>query len=596
MNFIVYDLFCGAGGTTSGTEEAEVEGVKVASVIAAVNHDPLAIESHSANHAGITHFTEDIRTLDVSRLPIVKHRENKRVVLWASLECTNFSNAKGGLPRDADSRTLANHLFRYIEKVDPDYIMIENVREFMAWGPLDKAGKPLSRLKGKYYLRWCERVKSMGYAYDRRLLNSADFGAHTSRIRYFGIFARHGLPIAFPVATHSKKNHGDLGLQPWKPVRDVLDLEVEGDSIFTRKKDLVENTLKRILSGLEKHVIDENEAWIVKYISNDAKTGANPGASIDVPSPTVTTQNRLYLAQLNFMHNYNGNLKTSTSSVELPARTLTTKDRLGKVACDRWIDKRYNGSHNHQSVNEPAGTLTTNPKLALMKAQWLDKQYRGEENHQSIDVPAGTITTTPKLCMMSAKPFIMPTNFTNGAASIDDPLGTITANRKWHYLINPQYKNGGASIQKPCFTLIARMDKRPPYIVSGQHIHARFKLLHSTYREGKKHICITSAGTVVIRLFDTDSVTMTKIKLFMATFGIVDIKMRMLNIDELKRITGLPAEYVLKGTKADQKKFIGNAVTPIVPKRWFEALYRANICEPQSSDYDTLPLVMAQTG
>ena len=54
------------------------------------------------------------------------------VVLWASLECTNFSKAKGGQPRDADSRTLAEHLFRYIEAIDPDYIQIENVEEFMS--------------------------------------------------------------------------------------------------------------------------------------------------------------------------------------------------------------------------------------------------------------------------------------------------------------------------------------------------------------------------------------------------------------------------------------------------------------------------------
>ncbi len=121
MKQLLYiDLFCGAGGTSTGVERATLKGKKCAEVIACVNHDKNAIASHAANHPHALHFTEDIRTLDLTQL--VEHTNNKRaanpdalVVLWASLECTNFSKAKGGMPRDADSRTLAEHLFRYIE-------------------------------------------------------------------------------------------------------------------------------------------------------------------------------------------------------------------------------------------------------------------------------------------------------------------------------------------------------------------------------------------------------------------------------------------------------------------------------------------------
>ena len=112
------DLFCGAGGTSTGVNAAKLNGKQCAEVIACVNHDANAIASHASNHPKALHFTEDIRTLELS--PLVKHlnRQRKRypnayVVLWASLECTNFSKAKGGMPRDADSRTLAEHLFRY---------------------------------------------------------------------------------------------------------------------------------------------------------------------------------------------------------------------------------------------------------------------------------------------------------------------------------------------------------------------------------------------------------------------------------------------------------------------------------------------------
>jgi DNA (cytosine-5)-methyltransferase 1 len=196
------DLFCGAGGTSTGVESARFNGEKCAKVIACVNHDANAIASHAANHPDALHFTEDIRTLELS--PLMAHVEKMKathsealVVLWASLECTNFSKAKGGQPRDADSRTLADHLFRYIEAVNPDYIQIENVEEFMCWGNLDANGKPKSRDRGTKYLRWVGRVEAYGYNFRHRILNAADYGAYTSRKRFFGQFAKRGLPIVF---------------------------------------------------------------------------------------------------------------------------------------------------------------------------------------------------------------------------------------------------------------------------------------------------------------------------------------------------------------------------------------------------------------
>ena len=158
IKLLYIDLFCGAGGTTTGVERARLNGDKCAKVIACANHDPNAIASHAANHPDVLHFTEDIRTLDL--LPLVNHVINMhdkypkaKLVLWASLECTNFSRAKGGMPRDADSRTLAEHLFRYIKALQPDFIQIENVEEFMCWGDLDENGKPVSKEQGKCYVR-----------------------------------------------------------------------------------------------------------------------------------------------------------------------------------------------------------------------------------------------------------------------------------------------------------------------------------------------------------------------------------------------------------------------------------------------------------
>ena len=307
MKLLYIDLFCGAGGTSTGVSAARLNGERCAEVIACVNHDANAIASHASNHPEAVHYTEDIRTLELS--PLVAHTERKRkeypgalVVLWASLECTNFSKAKGGQPRDADSRTLAEHLFRYIEALKPDYIQIENVEEFMSWGDMDEKGKPISMDKGKSYTRWVQHVKRYGYKFDYRILNAADYGAYTSRKRYFGIFARKELPIVFPEPTYAKEPQRTLfnELKRWKPVKDVLDLNDEGVSIFMRKKPLSERTLERIYAGLVKFVAGGKDAFLVKWNSMN-RNGVYHAPSLDAPSPVVATQNRLGIATVQFL-------------------------------------------------------------------------------------------------------------------------------------------------------------------------------------------------------------------------------------------------------------------------------------------------------
>src|SRR5690606_1678756 len=138
-----------------------------------------------------------------------------------------FSKAKGGLPRDGDSRTLAEHLDRYIIAINPDSVQIENVEEFMSWGELCEKGKPISRDKGRSYVRWVNHIKTFGYNYDYRILNSADFGALTSRKRFFAQFNKPEFPIVWPEPTHAKNPVNGLfeSLEKWRPVKEVLDFE-----------------------------------------------------------------------------------------------------------------------------------------------------------------------------------------------------------------------------------------------------------------------------------------------------------------------------------------------------------------------------------
>lgn len=488
-NLLYIDLFCGAGGTSTGVNSARLNGEQCAEVIACVNHDANAIASHASNHPDALHFTEDIRTLELS--PLIAHLESCRkqnpgalVVLWASLECTNFSKAKGGMPRDADSRTLAEHLFRYIEAIKPDYIQIENVEEFMSWGEVDEHGKPLSMDKGKSYTRWVRNVKKYGYKFEHRILNAADYGAYTSRKRFFGIFAKVGLPIVFPEPTHSKEGTTTFfgNLKKWKPVKDVLDFDDEGHTIF-RDKPLSEKTLERIYSGLIKFVAGGKEAFLVKWNSM-SRTGKYQAPGIDEPCPTVATQNRLGIAKVSF------------------------------------LSKQYSGHPESKniSIDAPAGSITCIDHHAFVSA------YYGNGQNHSCETPSPTLTTKDRLALVTVKRF---------------------------YLMNPQYKSAGGSVDNPCFTLIARMDKMPPYLVA------------------------TETGEAAIEVYSTDSPMTAKIKEFMALYGIIDIKMRMLKISELKKIMGFPEDYVLIGSQADQKKFIGNAVEVTIARAWCEALCKS---------------------
>ena len=547
------DLFCGAGGTSSGVEYARLDGRKCAEVVACVNHDANAIRSHKANHPHTLHFTEDIRTLELS--PMVKHLEKKRrqypnakVVLWASLECTNFSKAKGGQPRDADSRTLADHLFRYIEALQPHYIEIENVEEFMCWGALDENGKPVSRDQGSDYLRWVRKVQAYGYDFDWHVLNAADFGAYTSRKRFFGLFARKGLPIAFPEQTFAK-NGDDGGMfhqyRRWRAVREVLDLDDDGESIFVRRKPLCEKTLERIYAGLVKFVAGgkkRHEAWILKYNSMNQQNHHN-APSIDEPCPTVACQNRLGLVKCQFLSKqFSGDPDSKNIDIEQPAGTVTTIDHHAFVTA-------YYGNGFNSSIDSPAPTVTTKDRISLVSAKFLDNQY-GNGSSSGIDSPAPTVVNNPKQNIVTCKPWVMSTDFNNVGSSVNEPAPVITACHKYHYLMNPQFASAGGSVENPCFTLIARMDKMPPYLIT------------------------TKEGAVGIAIYESDSPWTRKVKEFMAAYGIVDVCMRMLNIGELKRIMGFPTDYVLIGTQAEQKKYIGNAVEVNMSRVLCEALCR----------------------
>lgn len=486
VEFLIIDLFCGAGGTSTGFHRALFGDDQVAIVMACINHDPIAIKSHWRNYPDVVHFEEDIRTVELAPLVelIAKYRilyPNAKIILWASLECTNFSKAKGGQPRDADSRTLADHLDRYVDALNPDYIQIENVVEFMSWGPLDVNGKPVSRKSGSDWLKWCKHIDSFGYRNEWKELNSADFGAYTSRNRLFGCFAKPNLPIVWPETTHAKKPglDGMFGVQhKWKAVKDVLDFDDEGLSIFNRKKPLVDASLERIEAGLIKFVAGGKDEFLLKYNSM-AKNGDRKQSvvSVDKPAPTISCQNRTAMCFI--AKYYSGKPSGMVIPVTGPAGAVKCKDGQSLIKCEYFLSKAYSGkpegkvipvtgpagtiptvgnhslikavpfivqrnggnpSHRIQSTENPSRTLTsTAGNQELVKAVPFILNYHHSSICNSMDVPCPTLVCKDKLAIINAQPFIMNTNFKNVGSSVDEPAKTLLASRHHPYIVNPAF-------------------------------------------------------------------------------------------------------------------------------------------------------------
>lgn len=630
ISLLYVDLFCGAGGTSTGVESARINGEKCAKVIVCINHDPNAIASHAENHPDSMHLTEDIRTAEME--PIVKHVNKMRkrypfakIVLWASLECTNHSKAKGGMSRDADSRTLAEHLDRYILAIDPDSIQIENVEEFLLWCPLipkvvtkngtsycplnitkkfvhklvpiiDKNNTenykfnftpkivtknktsycrlkkikieaipdispvwvPDPENKGILYKKWISTIQDYGYNYEYKILNAADFGAYTSRKRLFIQFNKSAIPIVWPEPTHAKNPKPELfqELQKWKAVKDVLDLEDEGISIFGRKIDLVEATLDRIYNGLIKFVAGGKEQWLLKYNSKN-KSGKHVPPSIENPAPTVPCQGRLGLLSTSFLSKYySGNPASKNISILEPAHSVTTVDHHSIVQPKFLM--AYYGNGYVTSIENSCPTTRTKDTFAKLSTTFIDQQF-GNSLPTSIETVLGGITTNPKYNPVTVNHWIIDASLKNSGSSLENPA--ITTKRKWHYLMDSQYGRIGNDIENPSFTLIARMDKTPPYLVE----------IDNNKDDDLPGFIKIIDNVIIYEIYSSDSPMLVKIKEFMAHYGLKDIKMRMLKIQELKEIMGFPKDYVLIGTQAEQKKFIGNAVEVTIARKICEA-------------------------
>ena len=368
MKHLSIDGFAGGGGASCGLKMAGIE------VTIAINHDPAAIRMHTVNHPKTMHLTEDIFQVDLSKYLAPDDIVD---VMWASPDCTSHSKAKGGQPRELGLRILPWAVYRLCRQIKtitgqlPSMLFMENVEEIQEWGPLDKNGHPIERRKGREYRRFISAIKKLGFSFDSRVLVAADYGAPTTRKRWYAVFRSDGKPIRWPEPTHSKDGKNSLfPLLPWVPVSTCLDFTDLGSSIFERKKPLADATLKRIANGIRKFVIENPDPYflsdklalpfLIQYHGETAGSDVR-GQPVCEPLKTIDTSNRYALVSVFITKFY----KTGTGQeVTEPLHTITTSPgHFGLVSV--FLIKYY-GTGNGQGVNEPLATITTKDRFGMV--------------------------------------------------------------------------------------------------------------------------------------------------------------------------------------------------------------------------------------
>lgn len=395
------DLFCGAGGTSTGlARAARSRGVDIDLV--AVNHWQRAVDTHARNHPWARHVCADLASVEANPAHLVPGR--KLDLLAASPECTHHSVARGGRPCSDQSRASAWHVLHWCEILDVADVLVENVREFEDWGPLltraitfrgrrVRAGRPDPRHKGATFQAFVSALRSFGYAVEWRVINAADYGAATTRRRLFLRASKRKAAITWPEPTHT-----ETGARRWRPAREIIDWSLKGESVFNRKTPLRPKTMARIEAGLRKF---GGEAFVtVLRGSSPAHTGAW-SKSVDEPLGTVTAGgNHLGLCQP-FVVNVAHAGGDRVSSCDAPLGTIPAGHRgeFGVVQ-PFVIPMEHGGRAAIRDTETPLPTITTAKGGAFGLCQPFVTKYYGTGGAKAVTVPLDTVTTRDRYALV----------------------------------------------------------------------------------------------------------------------------------------------------------------------------------------------------
>ena len=476
MEISAVDLFCGAGGSSTGLIEACDElGVKLQ--LLAINHWDVAIKTHTKNHPWARHICEALDTVDPYKVV------DRLDLLIASPECRWHSRARGGKPINDQLRASAWHVPRWIEAHKPAAVLLENVREFRDWGPVDSKGKPIKSRKGETYQAFLNAIRALGYTVEDRVLNAADYGDATTRERLFIIAKRGEAKIEWPLPTHSRAE--------WRPAREVIDWGLKGTSIFNRKRPLAPATMRRILAGLEKFGGPDLQPFLV-VLRNHAD-----GRSVDAPLPTLTAGGtHVGVAEPFLVTAHHGTDKREgdgqygrrAKSLKEPVPTLTGSNSWALVEpfIVPFFGERDGQEPRTHSVDQPLPAVTSHGAGAVVEPFILPHRQFDRMDVDSVEKPLRTFTAKGGTDFALVQPFIVPIDqqsAPDGTKGVDIPLGTVTTKARFAVaepFITEYYgtQKIAHSVNKPLNTITTkeRFALVMP-VVNGRRLDIRFRML-----------------------------------------------------------------------------------------------------------------------
>lgn len=556
LDEIIVDNFAGGGGASTGIELATGRPVTIA-----VNHDPDAILMHQTNHPYTQHYQASVWDID----PVEVCAGCPVGLAWFSPDCKHFSKAKGGKPVSKNIRGLAWIVLRWAGTVRPRVIILENVEEFQTWGPVRK-GKPIKARSGETFRQWLSQLKALGYAVDHRELVAADYGAPTTRKRFFLIARCDGRPIVWPKQTHAPADHPDIKvgkLKPWRSAAEIIDWSIPAPSIFANKEEIKEqygvsavrplarNTMRRVARGLDKFVLKSAKPFIVP-IGYGERDGQAPRVhDISEPMPTSVGNGKHYvcdpyLVQVNHSGDFRGQLP------DAPLPTITGKHGYGIVAPALIQYHTEQSEHvRGQGITEPIMTVDASNRYGLA-CGYLTEYYGNADCGQSTDTPLHTSTSHDRQGLVLGH--IAEFKGQDKGQAADRPLRTITT-------CIGEFAAVHTTIEKyqPELDL-----KRWPQIRSLLNEHCSYHLTDDEI------LLIWIAGTA---------------------YYLADIGLRMLTPRELYSANGFPSDYIIDRDytgkaygKSKQVARCGNAVPP----PFATALVRANFPEWCEQEIETM--------
>lgn len=383
---IIVDNFAGGGGASTGIEIATGMAVEIA-----INHDPAAILMHKTNHPYTEHLQASVWDVD----PKAVCRGRPVGLAWFSPDCKHFSKAKGAALVDRKIRGLAWITLRWAATVRPRVIILENVEEFQTWGPVRK-GKPVKKLAGTTFRKFISQLEALGYTVEFRELVAADYGAPTSRKRFYMIARCDGNPIVWPKPTNSKT--GADGLPKWRCASEIIDWSLPCPSVFASKAEIMDryglkavrplakNTMRRIIRGVDKFTIRIGKPFIVEC----NHSGGGHIAPVGDAYKTITAKHTGGIVAPSLIQYHTEQTESvRASGLDAPINTVDASNRYG-LTCANLVE--YYTGGRPLDVREPMHTVTSHDREAVVAAHVV--KFKGDNLGHGTDEPMQTVTTS----------------------------------------------------------------------------------------------------------------------------------------------------------------------------------------------------------